>query len=58
VSGTNETYFSVRKNSSIKSTSVIGMGKKQREWAGVKIGDMVKGIYKTLGLISSCGLFV
>ena len=38
-----ERYFSVREKSSMKSDDVIGLGKKQREWAGVQIGDKVKG---------------
>ena len=38
-----KTYFSVRVNHSMRSPSAVGMGKKQREWGEVNIGDTVQG---------------
>lgn len=43
-----ERYFSVRERPAMKSRTDIGLGKKQREWAGVQIGDIVKGTLATL----------
>lgn len=33
----------MRERPAMKSKTAIGLGKKQREWAGVQIGDIVKG---------------
>ena len=38
-----ERYFSVRERPAMKNLTAIGLGKKQREWAGVQIGSTVKG---------------
>lgn len=52
-----ERYFSVREKHGVKENS-IGLGKKQREWAGVQIADRVIGITLVSSWRATCSFLI